>query len=723
MIRFIALIVALIAVSPAAAFAASCPINDNEIKDPAPLVWTHVPGGSGVDEHWTASLEIGIETLCVGGETITTRVYRVPGTVGTIPGPTIVMEPGKKYVLQFKNVLPYDAPDPEHNILKDPNISNLHTHGLHISGESPGDDVTRSFEGGAGGDFVYDIPADHMGGTYWYHAHHHGSTFLQVSAGAFGLLLIDDQGDRDDQGNPIPQNVRDMDERHLVIGYLDPSVSGTGGDTLISGTLSPTWTVNGMVAGELNVPENKWQHWRVLLADRDAKSKTVSVGANCEVALLARDGVWRNTVPKVLADNSIELTGASRADLAVRCSGDSEITVGNDTVGQIFVDGTLTGQGHPFAADGESNQTTWKSGRPWYLRNMRPASPDNFETINMGARSVMGSKFDKDIPNLELYADGLQEWKLKGATNHPFHLHIYHVQVIGDCGEYEDGEFYDVVAGNCTIRFDLDASVPESTVYAGRTIMHCHILEHEDQGAMAWLDVLGLGDDYLIPPPTFPSSAYQEYYPPDIGGVPPAAPSSLVATAVSSSQIDLNWTDNSNDEDGFDIERTEGGMNQIFVNVATDVTSYMDTDLTAGTSYTYRVRSYSNTNGNSNYSDTATATTLSGSDPTTLVLDSITVTTYKIKGDKFGRAEVVVGDDIGGLVAGATVFGEFIGGNGSMDEVGLSGVTDVTGLAVIDGSQPYSGKGNPSLTFCVTGVTHDTLEDLDLSTNPVCGSR
>jgi len=717
MIRFIALIVALIAISPAAAFAASCPINDNEIKDPVPLGWTHVPGGSGVDEHWTASLEIGVETLCVGGETITTRVYRVPGTVGTIPGPTIVMEPGKKYVLQFKNVLPYDAPDPEHNTLKDPNISNLHTHGLHISGESPGDDVTRSFEGGAGGDFVYDIPDDHMGGTYWYHAHHHGSTFLQVSAGAFGLLLIDDQGDRDDQGNPIPQNVSDMDERHLVIGYLDPSVSGTGGDTLISGTLSPTWTVNGMVAGELNVPANKWQHWRVLLADRDARSKTVSVGANCEVALLARDGVWRNNVPKMLADNSIELTGASRADLAVRCSGDSEITVDNDTVGQIAVDGTLTGQGHPFAVGGESSQTTWKSGRPWYLRDLRPALPDNFESISMGARSINGSKFDKDIPNLELYADGLQEWKLKGANNHPFHLHIYHVQVIGDCGDYEDGEFYDVVAGNCTVRFDLDASAPESTVYAGRTIMHCHILEHEDQGAMAWLDVLGLDDDNLIPPPTFPSSAYQEYYPPDIGGVPPAAPSSLVATAVSSSQIDLNWTDNSNDEDGFDIERTEGGMNQIFVNVATDVTSYMDTGLTAGTSYSYRVRAYHNTNGNSNYSNTATATTLSGSDPTTLVLDSITVTTFKVKGSgKFGRAEVIVRDDIGGLVANATVSGEF---RGDIVDV-VAGDTDSTGQATIDSTTASGAKGKLNLTFCVTGVAHATLADV--TGIEVCGS-
>jgi FtsP/CotA-like multicopper oxidase with cupredoxin domain len=95
------------------------------------------------------------------------------------------MKPGNKYVLRFHNRLPYQPASTAMNVFKDPNVSNAHTHGLHISGESPSDDVTRSFEGGFGGDFVYDIPANHMGGTYWYHAHHHGSTYLQVSGGAF----------------------------------------------------------------------------------------------------------------------------------------------------------------------------------------------------------------------------------------------------------------------------------------------------------------------------------------------------------------------------------------------------------------------------------------------------------------------------------------------------------------------------------------------------------
>lgn len=692
-------------------FGSVCPAG-NTILNPLALIWDYHPPEGVTEEYWSAELEIGEATMNIGGETITTRVYRVPGSIGTIPGPTIVVVPGQKYVLQFKNVLPYETPVEQHNVLKDPNISNLHTHGLHISGESPGDDVTRSFEGTAGGDFVYDIPADHMGGTFWYHAHHHGSTYLQVSGGAFGLLLVDDQYD------DIPQNVADMDERHLVIAFLDPAVAGTGGDTLITGTLNPTWTVNGKVAGNLCVPLNTWQHWRILLADRDAKPKTVSVGSACEVALMARDGVWRTEVPRMLTDNSISLTGASRADLAVRCSADSEILVGGKVVANVYAAGAGNPAVHPFAADGFS---TWSVDRPHYLRDLRPLPPDNYETVHMSARSINGSSFDVDVPTFTLPADGLQEWTLKGARNHPFHLHIYHVQINGDCGEFEDGEYYDVVADNCDIRFDLDSDLDNSSVYEGRTIMHCHILKHEDQGAMGWLDVLQ--GNKVIGPPTFPAdTGYLAYYPPATGGgSPPAAPSDLVASAASSSQIDLDWVDNASDKTGFDIERSGDGKNFSFYDtVPADFMTYSDLDLTPGSTWYYQVRAF-NGNGPSDYSNVASATTLPGDDPTRLIVDSVTISKFSVGGGfKHGEATVIIRDDHGGLVEDAEVTGEF---TGDITTIDLMGTTDAMGAVVIDTSSDYDPiKGKLSLTFCVTNVTVTDGSLWPFEGPPVCSS-
>jgi hypothetical protein len=504
-----------------------------------------------------------------------------------------------------------------------------------------------------------------------------------------------------------------MAERHLVAGFLDPSVAGTGGDTLITGTLPATWTLNGRVAGNLCMPPNTWQHWRLLVADRDAKVKTVTVGAGCEVALMARDGVWRTQVPKVLPTNSLSLTGASRADLAVRCSTDSTLTVGNTTVANVFVDGTSDPLPHPFAADGTS---TWASQRPGYLRDLRAESPVSTETVNMGARTINGSQFDMDIPTFTIPATGVQEWSLKGALNHPFHLHVYHVQIQGSCGEFEDGEYYDVVAQNCRIRFDLSPAT--ATVYDGRTIMHCHILEHEDQGAMGWMDVVG-----GMAPPSFPADGgipapYSAYYPLG-GGAPPAAPSGLTATTVSQSQIDLDWLDNSADETGFDIERSlDGTAFGPLTSVGTNVTSFPDTGLSAATTYFYRVRAV-NGAGSSAFSNTASATTSGGGTATSVQVRSITVSTVGIGGgSKIGRAQVVVEDDQGGLVAGAVVSGEFTGT--IVETVSASDPTDANGLTVIDTTG--SAKGSVSVTFCVTGITHPTLTDFSAPPGTVCGS-
>jgi FtsP/CotA-like multicopper oxidase with cupredoxin domain len=74
----------------------------------------------------------------VDGNTFATRAFGQQGHPLTLPGPTLRLVAGAKYVLSFHNTLDYEAPSAGHNIFKDPNIGNIHTHGLHISGESYG---------------------------------------------------------------------------------------------------------------------------------------------------------------------------------------------------------------------------------------------------------------------------------------------------------------------------------------------------------------------------------------------------------------------------------------------------------------------------------------------------------------------------------------------------------------------------------------------------------
>jgi 3',5'-cyclic AMP phosphodiesterase CpdA len=92
----------------------------------------------------------------------------------------------------------------------------------------------------------------------------------------------------------------------------------------------------------------------------------------------------------------------------------------------------------------------------------------------------------------------------------------------------------------------------------------------------------------------------------------PAAPTNLSATTVSTTQIDLAWTDNSTNEDGFQVEQSTDGVN--FTRIATvapNVNAFSNTNLQPSTAYTYRVRAFA-ADQNSAYSNTAGATTTAG---------------------------------------------------------------------------------------------------------------
>ncbi len=101
--------------------------------------------------------------------------------------------------------------------------------------------------------------------------------------------------------------------------------------------------------------------------------------------------------------------------------------------------------------------------------------------------------------------------------------------------------------------------------------------------------------------------------------VRPAAPTNLTATKYSTSGVTVAWTDASNNETGFKIERktgTGGTWGQI-ATVGAGVTSYNNTGLAANTYYVYRARAY-NGAGNSGYSNEESSTTLAGATPSSV---------------------------------------------------------------------------------------------------------
>jgi uncharacterized protein (TIGR02145 family) len=90
----------------------------------------------------------------------------------------------------------------------------------------------------------------------------------------------------------------------------------------------------------------------------------------------------------------------------------------------------------------------------------------------------------------------------------------------------------------------------------------------------------------------------------------PIEPTNLIGNSVSSTQINLYWTDNSTNENGFKIERRiESGTYAVVGNVNADILTFSDVGLTPNTTYIYRVYSYNAAGNSLTYSNETTIST------------------------------------------------------------------------------------------------------------------
>lgn len=104
------------------------------------------------------------------------------------------------------------------------------------------------------------------------------------------------------------------------------------------------------------------------------------------------------------------------------------------------------------------------------------------------------------------------------------------------------------------------------------------------------------------------------WWKPDVAsGTPPAAPTALSASAASSTQINLSWVDNAENETGFQVERSPDGSSNwsVIATPGQNISSYTDAGLSASTTYYYRVKAV-NESGSSGYTNMAYATTSAG---------------------------------------------------------------------------------------------------------------
>jgi FtsP/CotA-like multicopper oxidase with cupredoxin domain len=223
--------------------------------------------------------------------------------------------------------------DKSMNWYREINTTGLHTHGLHTSPTAPGDDVETSILPMSPSaatafqeTFVYDLPANHMGGTFFYHGHHHGSSTNQAFTGMMGLLIVDDRdGEVPNYISAMPERLMVWNHVHLkalnsIQGYfIDSSDYDIIQQYPTTHDIDETFLVNGARNPLLSLVAGQWERWRIVFSSLEYGMFFTLDSASCEMQLLAKDGMYLPEAPRKVT--RLPLYPAARADVAFRCDG------------------------------------------------------------------------------------------------------------------------------------------------------------------------------------------------------------------------------------------------------------------------------------------------------------------------------------------------------------------------------------------------------------------
>jgi FtsP/CotA-like multicopper oxidase with cupredoxin domain/peroxiredoxin len=448
----------------------------------------------------------------IGTDRVRLRSYN-----GFLVGPTLRVRPNDRLRVRLLNDLPAE-PDPPagHDISVPPhgsNTTNFHTHGLHVSPEDNGDNPL--LEVPPGGQQEFDIRlgtsnrsvAPHPPGTHWYHPHKHGSAALQLASGMAGALIV--EGGLDE----VPE-IKAARERVLVVQQIPYSADGTlegrAGFLQVrdwSRLTNRYTTINGLLKPVIELAPGEVERWRFVHAglsarlnlalERAADGKPgldfhevavdgiafgridrrarldLTAGGTSDVLVQAPDGPGEYLLVK-LADPSARLTEER----------DKPQGTPEDALARVVVRGPRRAMALP---------------GPEALAGLAPhrdiTAVQKHRTLVLGGRGGDSPRwtfddktFDPDRTDHDPVVGTAEEWTITSVNqDHPFHIHVNAFQVVSV--KDKDGPERPLTPGvwRDTVLIPEGATVKvrmRFEDFAGKTVLHCHKVEHEDQGMM-----------------------------------------------------------------------------------------------------------------------------------------------------------------------------------------------------------------------------------------------
>ena len=419
------------------------------------------------------------------------------GFNGTSPGPTLRMRPGDELALHLTNHL--DQP------------TNLHTHGLRVSPQHNSDNPFVQVDPGTSFDYLIRLAPDHPTGTFWYHPHHHGTVADQVFGGLFGALLVEP---RSGHGPDLAT----AEDRVLVVSDITLDAHGrvarAGGMDKMMGRQGELVLVNGAHRPTIPAAPGAPQRWRIINA---CASRVLALRLQGhELGQIAADGTF---LPAPAIKDRVVLAPGNRADVIIRPTKagyydltaepfqdlvDTALSLG-EPVNMVTL-ATMAVAGPPATAP--RLPLTLPAETP----STAPATVRRQITIQMGmggmggggmghgmarghggdddmAFTINGRSFDPARDDETVTFGTVEEWTVinDSPLPHPFHLHTWPFTVLANSDlTPPSGVAQDVVLipahGWVTLKIPF-------TTHSGRSVFHCHTLDHGDGGMMATVNV------------------------------------------------------------------------------------------------------------------------------------------------------------------------------------------------------------------------------------------
>jgi hypothetical protein len=298
------------------------------------------------------------------------------------------------------------------------------------------------------------------------------------------------------------------------------------------------------------------------------------------------DSAWSAVESATTAPSSLTATATSNSAINLTWTGNSSNSAIHGYTYGYATNSSFTGATYNFVA-GNGSTSASKTGLStattyWFKLKAEGTSSDAFDspygtvvTTTTTPASLAASVVSSSQINLSWTGNSgnsnIIGYTIASATNSSF-----------------TGAVYQYVAGAGATSFN------NTGLYAGSTYYYKIKAE-------------GTSDSY--------DSAFTSYITATTSAAAPNAPSGLTASAVSASQINLSWTDNSSNETGFEVKRaTDSAFTQSVVWIGgIQGSTYSDTGLSASTTYYYKVRAEGATQ-DSAYSASASATTSASGD-------------------------------------------------------------------------------------------------------------